>query len=151
MRRTSRGLLAALFLLLFAATAQAQMESEKKATRWEGTIICSDRVGKGPLQVTLYEDSTCSVYWKTECIGLTVVSSPVKGTYSLDGKDLSAVVRGFAHTHHGPSTFYEGKFTGKLGPSRGEGKYDITFFEEDWTGRGWPKGDEGTWELERVR
>jgi hypothetical protein len=151
MKRAVLGLLAALILVLFASTGSAQMKSEKQETRWEGTIICSDRVGKGPLQVNLYEDSTCAVYWKTECLGLTVVSSPVKGTYNLNGETFSAIVKGFARTHHGPSSYYEGRFYGKLGESTGNGTYEMTFFEEDLTGRGWPPEDKGTWEVIKVK
>lgn len=151
MRRAVLGILMICTLVIAASTGSAQMRSEKKGTRWEGTIICSDRVGKGPLDVSLYEDSTFALYWRMECLGFTVVSSPVQGTYSLKGHDFNAVAKGFVRTHHGPSSYYEVKLTGMLSDSRGEGEYEMTFFEENPTGRGWPRGDEGTWEVERVK
>ncbi len=150
----SRAVVAGLLVLGLAGSLSveaAQGPNTPQASRWTGTMHCSDGIGTGPMELTLTGDTTCAVMWKMECLGFNVVSSPVKGDYRLKDSKLTVVVRGFARTHHGPSSWYEAHFSGTLGEAKGQGTFEITFFEEDHTGRGWPPEETGTWELVRVK
>ena len=151
MRTTIVVIVAVLGLIGSAPVGTAQEKSEKKETKWQGSLLCSDKIGKGSFSLTLYDDSTCRMMWKMECLGFNVWSTPVRGGYKLAGSEFIAVVKGFARTHHGPSSYYKGTFSGKLLETNGSGTYELLFFEEDLTGRGWPPEENGTWEAVKVK
>ena len=149
-----KGILAAVIVLGLSGSASlgtAQEKSGNEGAKWKGSMLCSDKIGKGRFSLTLYDDSTCRVTWQMECLGFNVTSSPVRGVYKLVDSSFSAVVKGFARTHHGPSSYYKGTFSGKLLETNGSGTYELLFFEEDYTGRGWPPEESGTWEVVRVK
>ena len=144
MRKTLLVFFVVLGLIGSYSVGTAQVEREKKGTKWEGSIICSSNQGTGEFWVILYDDSTFKSNWTVNCYAGTIISYQAGGVHKLVGTDFSFASSGTANSGMGSSR-YSLKVSGKLLETTGSGTYVITF-ENDY----WPPQESGTWEVVRV-
>lgn len=144
MRKTLLVFLVVLGLIGSISIVKAQSKSEKKGTKWQGSMVCSSNQGTGEFWVILYDDSTFKSNWTVNCYAETIISYQAGGVHKLVGTDFSFASSGTAKSDIGSSR-YSLNVSGKLLETTGSGTYAITF-ENDY----WPPQESGTWEAVKV-